>query len=697
MRVLTQFFILLFLVSSAALAQPLKYPTTKKVEFSETLFGYQISDPYRWLEANSSETQAWVAQQNIFAHQILSQSPHRERIKNRIREFQKMSIRGVPMEYGNRVFSTFKGPGSSRLKYIFREKNSTKESVCFDEASLGKSDSLGAYGITRDGRFFIYTVEAGSGDEATLYVRDIDTGKNLPEQLRGLKYSEFASTDGRGLYYVYYPTTPGLSELGRSEQVELRYHLFGTNQNKDKSIYAANGTSMYFSLETHGDWILFKATGQDRDRLTNYYLKKGSDPLEDFRPLSFPNLFQMEVAGGYIYIRTNDIAPRFRIVRTPESKIFDSPVWEQVIEEPDSLSLSQFSAWGSKLFLRYTYDGETRIEVSNLDGQNRRRLNLPAGIASTPRAALGSKTGYLTVQSMLKNSDIYQIDAEKLEPVLYRKIQIPFASERFEQKHLEYPSRDGTSISMDIAFPKNIQKDKNLPVLLYAYGGFDSPANATFDEKILTWLEAGGAYAILHVRGGNEKGVAWWVAAAQNKKQKTYDDVIAGAEFLIREGYTRPAKLALMGISNGGLTTAAVITQRPDLFAAAVSEVPLTDMIRYPLFGAAARGWINEYGDPSVASDFNYLLSYSPYHHVVPMAAYPAVLFVSAAGDDRVDPMHARKMTARLQELSGSKNPILLRTEIEAGHGGSADDEATLDTIADKFGFLLDQLQAPVP
>lgn len=397
----------------------------------------------------------------------------------------------------------------------------------------------------------------------------------------------------------------------------------------------------------------------------------------------------MEVWKDRFYVLTNEGAPRYRIFSV-DPKRLERNAWTEIVREDPEAVLNEHAIVGGHLALNYLRNASTELELRALDGKNKRSLKLPAlGTASNLLGNEDEDTAYFSFSSYAHPDEIYRTSIKSGKTERWWKVEVPIDPSRFVVERLEFPSKDGTRVSMFIVHAKDMVKDAARPTLLYGYGGFNVSLTPQFAATIVPWLESGGIYAVVHLRGGGEYGEAWHEGGMLSKKQNVFDDFIAAAEFLIRERYTRSDRLAIRGGSNGGLLVGAAMTQRPELFGAVVCAVPLLDMLRYPLFGAG-KAWIPEYGDPALEADFRTLYAYSPYHRVRAGTSYPALLLESADSDDRVDPMHARKFAAAIGAATSSREPVLLRIESKAGHGGADMITKTAERAADELAFLLD-------
>ena len=568
-------------------------------------------------------------------------------------------------------------------------------SITTNNASLGETvPSL-------DGKLLAYTLKPNNADEATLYVKDVASGKHLPgEVIEGAKYAGPSwMPDGSGFVYTYLPPADPLHPEDRPGLAEVRYHKLGTDPKKDPVIHAKTGDATKFIgsyISRDGKWIFFEQqNGWDKNDI--YYQPLKGPPTaalaEQWKPIVVgkPFLYSLSAWKGEAYILTNEDAPHYRLF----SVNLDDPRrvnWHEIVPESPTVVLQGVAVVGDHLVLDELENVTSQVEIRELDGTLVRQLDLP-GVGS-----VGELSGepdhdelYFSFVNFTTPPEIFQTSVTNANQTLWAEIKVPVDPSPYVVEQKFFTSKDGTHVPMFIVHRKDILLDGRTPFLLTGYGGFGVSETPYFSPGYYPWLEAGGGYAVVNLRGGGEYGEQWHQDGMLLKKQNVFDDCIGAAEYLVSQGYTKPSRLAFRGGSNGGLLAGAMITQRPDLFRAVICEVPLLDMIRYAQFGSG-KTWVPEYGSPEDAAQFKALLGYSPYHHVIPGTAYPSVLVCSAANDDRVDPMHARKMTAALQSATSSPNPILLRVEAQSGHGGGDQMTKTIEYGTDIWGFLIHEL-----
>jgi prolyl oligopeptidase len=562
------------------------------------------------------------------------------------------------------------------------------------------SVSLGAWFPSWDGRKVVFKEQPNAADEATLKVVDVDSGAwSKVDVIAGGKYADPTWTpDSKGFFYEWLPTDPSIPVDERPGYTEIRFHRLGTDPATDVQVHPKTGDPKTF---------LAQRLSRDGKYLFVYVIRGWSENdvyLKRMKPNATPKVadsgkgFELLAKGEHarysvsawrdqLYILTDEGAPKQRIFKVagarPERKH-----WKEIVPEDRQAALEDFNIVGEQLALNYLKAAATEIRLATLDGRPARTIQLPTiGTATSPAGLEDLPEAYFQFSSFTTPRQVYRTSVATDKTELWAKVELPIDASPYTVDQVWYPSKDGTRVSMFLVHRKDLRKDGASPVLLYGYGGFDVSLTPAFQALIYPWLEAGGVYAVANLRGGGEYGKEWHDAGRLEKKANVFDDFIAAGEFLVREGYTRPVKLAIWGGSNGGLLVAAAMVQRPDLFSAVVCAVPLIDMLRYHLFGSG-RTWIPEYGSAEDERQFRALFAYSPYHHVKAGTAYPAVLMGSSDSDDRVDPLHARKFAAAVQNATVSGNPVMIRIERHAGHGGADQVRQAIDLNADLFAFL---------
>ncbi len=696
---------------SAMPTLPLHYPPTRTDNASDTYFGTKVPDPYRWLEDSSSpEVKAWMDAQNHLARTYLDALPGRAALARRYGELLHIDTISAPSRAGDRVF--YSKRAALQEKGVLYWKSALDphdvDHVLIDPNQyVGTNNaSLGSTSVTLDGTKIAYTLRPNNADEATLYVRDVATECDLPgEVITGAKYADPSWTpDGQGFVYTWLPPAEPGKVADRPGLAVVRYHRLGTDPKNDPVIHEKTGDPTKFigaGISRDGKWIVFEQqNGWDRNDV--WYQPLHGEPtvalLHGWRSLVVgkPFLYSTHIWQDQAYITTNEDASRYRIFKVAMADPTRAH-WREIVPESPDRVLSGMSIIGGKLLLDYMANVCDELEIHDLDGKLVRTVPLPGlGSVSELAGEPDHETFYYGFINFTTPPEIFETKISDPAQTLWARINIPVDPSPYVVEQKFFTSKDGTRVPMFLVHRKDMPMNGSTPFLMYGYGGFGLSQTPFFSPGYYPWLEAGGGYALINLRGGGEFGEQWHQDGMLLKKQHVFDDCIAAAEYLVAQHYTAPQRLALRGGSNGGLLVGAVLTQRPDLFRAMVCEVPLLDMIRYVKFGSG-KTWIPEYGSPDNEAQFRALLAYSPYHRVAKGTAYPSVLFCSSHDDDRVDPMHARKMTAELQADTSSPNPILLRIEPQSGHGGGDQVKKTIEYAADIWGFLFHELSVPVP
>ena len=676
-------------------------PATRRDPVFDDLHGRRIEDPYRWLEdAASAETVAWVEAQNALTRRLLDAIAGREQIARRLGELLAIGDISAPTVRGSRYFYQ-RREGSQNQPILYRRDGlGGTDSVVIDPNGLSRdgTTALDWWFPSNNGRLLAYGLSESGDERSTLRIRDVDSGHDLPDTIPNTRFASVAwLRDSAGFYYTRYPS-PG--EVAPGEEVYHRrvfLHRLGDAPAVDLLIFGADRDpldSPSVQLSEDGRYLLVTVSrGWDR---SDIYLRDehaGPGPfvaiLEGEHALS-----DGDIATGRLYVRTNLDAPHYRMVVIEPSRP-ERRSWREIVPERSEAILEGGGVIAGHLLLQYLVDASSRLEVRDLDGGAPRDLPLPAvgSVEGLGGEAQGTEI-FLRFSSYTFPPAIYRCDPKTGVLQDWARVEASVSPEDYELRREQFSSKDGTTVSMFVVHRRGLARDGSNPTVLTGYGGFNIALTPAFTRSIFLWLEQGGVYAVAHLRGGSEYGEEWHQAGMLGRKQHVFDDFIAAAEHLITTGCTNAGRLAISGGSNGGLLVGAAITQRPELFRAAVCAVPLLDMLRYHQF-QIARLWTAEYGSAEDAEQFAWLAAYSPYHHVRDGARYPAVLLLTADSDGRVDPLHARKMAARLQAATASGadgRPILLRVEFQAGHGAGRPLAKTLAEQADQWSFLCWQL-----
>jgi prolyl oligopeptidase len=684
--------------------KPLTYPQSPKAEQVDDYHGTSVSDPYRWLEdPDSDETKVWVEAQNQVTFSYLKEIPAREKIKPRLTQLWDYEKYSIPYKKGNRYFY-YKNDGLQNQSVLYTLTSLDGEPrVLLDPNTLSEDGTVALSGvaITEDGKLMAYGLSASGSDWQEWKVRDVETGSDLSDHLKWIKFSGASWTlDGEGFFYSRYDEP---NEKTKLEDVnyyqKLFYHRLGTPQSEDVLIYHRPDQKEWgFSgdVTEDGKYLIITVwRGTEPKNLVFY--KDLTDPTAPV--LELISEFEAKYSvidndGSVFWFQTDLDAPRGRVIAI-DTKNPSREQWQEIIPEADEV-LEGAGVLNNQFVADYLKDARSQIKIFNLDGSFVREVELP-GIGSA--GGFGGKrydtetfysfTGYTTPAT------IYRYDMVTGESTLFRQPEVDFNPAGYETKQVFYSSKDGTRVPMFITHKKGIQLDGNNATYLYGYGGFSISLTPSFSVGQLVWMELGGVLAIPNLRGGGEYGEEWHQAGMKLKKQNVFDDFIAAAEWLIANGYTSPAKLGIGGGSNGGLLVGACMTQRPDLFGAALPAVGVMDMLRFHKF-TIGWAWCSEYGSPENLEEFETLYAYSPLHNLKAGTAYPATMITTADHDDRVVPAHSFKFAAALQEAHAGEKPVLIRIETKAGHGAGKPTAKIIEEIADKWAFLVRVLDMPV-
>ncbi len=660
--------------------------------------GQPVPDPYRWLEdLDSEQTRAWVEAQNRLTFDYLQRIPARQRLLERLTQLWNYEKYSQPFKEGGRYFY-FKNDGLQNQSVLYTQESLAGEArVLLDPNTLSEDGTVALSGIaiSRDGRYLAYGLSRSGSDWQEWKVRDIATGEDLPDHLRWVKFSGASWTlDGQGFFYSRYDEPPPGREYESANYFQkLYYHRLGTPQSEDLLVY---------HRPDQKEWGFAGGVTEDGNYLI-ISVWRGTDPknLLFYKDLRDPNLpvvelireFEAEYSfvgndGSRFWLLTDLQAPRRRLVAID----LDNPgQLQEVIPEAEE-TLQGVSLINNQFVAFYLKDAHTQIRTFALDGTYLGEIPLPGlGSASGFGGKRYDTETFYTFTSFTTPPTIYRYDFTTGSSTLFRQPQVDFDPQAYEVQQVFYASKDGTRIPMFLVHRRGLARTGDHPTLLYGYGGFGISLTPSFSVGLVAWLEMGGVYAQPNLRGGGEYGEAWHQAGTKLNKQKVFDDFIAAAEWLMANGYTNPSKLAIAGGSNGGLLVGACLTQRPDLFAAALPAVGVFDMLRFHKF-TIGWAWVSEYGSPDNPEEFKALYAYSPLHNLKPGTAYPATLITTADHDDRVVPAHSFKFAAALQAAQGGSQPILIRIDTKAGHGAGKPTTKLIEETADRWAFLVQVL-----
>jgi prolyl oligopeptidase len=682
----------------------LVYPPTRADDTVEVLHGEAIPDPYRWLEnGEDPDTRAWTERQNALTEGYLAGVPARAAIHRRLDELLSIGALTVPVPaHGRYFYQRREGRQNQPVLYV-RDGVRGEDRVAVDPNALDPSGTtaLDWYFPSDDGRLLAYGLSQNGSEQSVLHVLDVEAGTHLPDRISRTRAADLAwLPDGSGFYYTRYPAPGEVPDGEEHYHRAVYFHPLGADPEEDELVYRPARKEYWpgVSLSPDGRWLLV-GVARTFDQ-TDLYLgdRNAGQPMAP--PLipvaeNLPASFDGEVAHGRLFLRTNLDAPTYRLYEVDPAHPARGR-WREIVPPRPEAVLEGVRVLGDQLALSYLERASSRLRLADLDGGLRREVELPTlGSLFGLGAEWDGHELFFGFSSYTVPPSVYRIDLATGEQTLWQRVEADVDPTRFEVQQVSVRSRDGTDVTMFLVHRRGLGRTGDTPTYLTGYGGFNISMTPAFSRSLLLWLEHGGLVAVPNIRGGGEYGEAWHQGGMLDRKQNSFDDFMAAAEWLVREGYTRPERLAVAGGSNGGLLMGAVLTQRPELFRAVVVQVPLLDMLRYHRF-LIARLWIPEYGSPDEPEEFAWLRAYSPYHHVRPGTAYPAVLLATAESDTRVDPMHARKMAARLQASTSSGRPVLLRLESRAGHGAGKPLAKVLDELTDTWTFVFSEVGVEV-
>jgi prolyl oligopeptidase len=676
------------------------YPDTRPTDLVEILHGEEIADPYRWLEdGDSPETRHWTDRQNALTEAYLAAVPGRKRIQDRLDQLLSIGVLSVPTPVRGRYFYLRREGRQNHPVLYWRQGVEGEDRVAIDPNALNAAGTtaLDWFFPSQDGRLLAYGLSENGCEESVLHLLEVTSGSQLADRIPRMRAASLAwLPDAAGFYYTRYPAPGEVPEGEEQYHRAIYFHRLGSDPQSDPLVFQPAEKEYWpgVSLSPDGRWLVVNVA-RTFDQTDLYLRDLASDgPLVPVAE-NLPASFEGEIAHGRLFLRTNLDAPTYRLYQIdPEQPA--RPEWREIVAPRSDAVLESASITGSRLALGYLERASSRLRLSDLDGRLVQEVPLPElGSLFGVGSEWDGREIFYGFSSYTVPPSVYRLDLDTGTSALWKRVEADVNPGQFEVHQVSYESRDGTPISMFLVHRSGLVRERDNPTYLTAYGGFNISMTPAFSRSLLLWLERGGVVAVPNIRGGGEYGEAWHQAGILASKQNSFDDFIAAAEWLIREGYTRPERLAAAGGSNGGLLVGAALTQRPELFRAVLVQVPLLDMLRYHRF-LIARLWIPEYGSPDDPAQFRWLRAYSPYHHVREGVPYPSVLLVTAESDTRVDPMHARKMAARLQAASSANRPILLRLESRAGHGAGKPLSKVLNELTDSWTFVFSELGVQV-
>ena len=675
-------------------------PATRATDQADDYHGRRVADPYRWLEdTDSPETAAWVEAQNAVTFAYLTGIPEREPIRRRLTELWNFERFSTPFRRAGRYFY-FRNDGLQSQSVLYTQPSlDAPPTVLLDPNTMSADGTvaLSMTAVSHDGRHLAYGTSTSGSDWQEFRVRAVADGRDLDDHLRWIKFSGASWTrDGKGFFYSRYPEPTGAALTQSNRNQALYYHRLGTPQSEDVLAFAQPDhpeRGVGAQVTDDGRYAIL-GIWQGSATKNGVYVMDLADsarPRVDAPVVRLLDRFDAQYSflgndGPVLYLQTDLDAPRGRIVAI-DLRRPDRGAWREIVPEgQDVLSGAEIIA--NTLVLQYLRDARSVLRLVRLDGTPVREVDLPAvGTVGSLSGERDDREMFYSFTSYLFPTTIYRYDFATGTSTVFRAPKVAFDTSPYVTEQVFFRSRDGTRVPMFITRRRDLVRDGSSPAYLTAYGGFNISTPPAFSVSNLVWLEMGGILAMPNLRGGGEYGEEWHQAGMLDRKQNVFDDFIAAAEYLVAEGYTSPAKLAIAGGSNGGLLVGAAMTQRPELFAAALPAVGVMDMLRYHKF-TIGWAWVSEYGSADSAAQFEYLIRYSPLHNLAPGTDYPATMVTTADHDDRVVPGHSFKFAAALQAASAGRRPALIRIESKAGHGAGKPTAKIIEEQADRWAFL---------
>jgi prolyl oligopeptidase len=670
-------------------------PPTPVEPVTEVLHGVEITDPYRWLEdQNSPRTRKWLEEQGVYARAYFDAIPDRGRIRTRVRELlAQKEVISEPWSVGNRYFFLKRQDDREQPVIVMRDGLFGAETVLVDPAQRGSGNSISVsiVAISQDNRFMAYSVRQGGTDHSSLEILEVEQGIPLPDRLpEGFCTGIVFAPDGSGFYYSH-------RELNdpRPNYRAAFWHQFGTERSEDREIFIAGeepGLFLGILDASEANLLAYATFLTGGVPLTSLYVQELSSNPQDATLVveGVEGCFVPFFMRGQLLAYTDLAAPNFRIVRIDLADANPSN-WHDVVPESDK-RIQQFAVADDQVFVTRVHRFSTSVDVFGPDGGRKDTPPFPSrGTIDLLNRTKATDSLFYSYTSISEPAAVYCYDVRRKDVFTWSEESAPVDPSAIGVEETEYTSADGTPVPLFLAARKDLLHSGPLPTFLTGYGGFGSCATPRFTAFATFLMEQGFLFAVPALRGGSELGDQWHRAGKRENRQNSFNDFVAAAEWLIQEQRSPLGRIAIGGGSNAGLLVGAAITQRPDLFCAAICLGPLLDMARYHLFDFAA-GWANEYGSPEDQEDFQSLLAYSPYHHVTDRTAYPAVLLISGDSDTRCNPMHARKMAARLQAVTSSTHPILLDYKTSWGHTPVQPLSTKIEALTDRLAFVCHEL-----
>lgn len=694
MKSLTKLTILLFTMHSCATQANIRYPETRKDTTTDNYFGTKVSDPYRWLEDDrSAETEAWVTAQNKVTYGYLETIPFKNNLKERLTTLMNYPKYGSPRKVNDKYYF-YKNDGLQNQSVLYEMDTLNAEpKVLLDPNKLSTDGTVALSDATfsKDGKYLAYSISKSGSDWNEIFVMEIATRKLLNDHIEWVKFSGIA-WKGDGFYYsAYSKPEAGKEYSGKNEYHKIFYHQLGQDQSHDQIVFE----NKEFALRNCSAGV-----SDDEKYLFIVETESTSGNSLWIKDLTMPDTTPELICPGFesdfsvidhyqgkIYVLTNYKAPNQQLMAFDPAKP-QLENWMTVIPETANV-LETVSIIGGKFFVKYLKDASHHLFAYNSEGKQLYEIKLPTIGTVGISGDMDKDEAFYTFTSFTFPPTVYRYSVAENKAQLFRKSEVSFNSEDYVSEQVFYTSKDGTKVPMSITYKKGMKKNGNNPVMLYGYGGFNISLLPGFSAVRIPFLEQGGIYAIANLRGGGEYGEEWHKAGTKMQKQNVFDDFIAAAEYLIKEKYTSSKKLAIDGGSNGGLLIGACMTQRPDLYAVAIPEVGVLDMLRYQKF-TIGWAWATDYGTSEENKEmFEYLLGYSPLHNLKSGTTYPATMVMTGDHDDRVVPAHSFKFAATLQKANSGKNPTLIRIDVKAGHGAGKPISKVIDAQTDMWSFVM--------
>lgn len=688
------YFIFLLLMTNICFSQ-IHYPDARKVDQKDDYFGTIVSDPYRWLEDdNSAETKEWVKQENIVTENYLSKIPFRNQVRDSLEKYWNYPRYGAPFKQGD-YYYFYKNDGLQNQSILYRQKGLTGKPEVLLNPNTMSSDGTAAIGtpsFSENNAVAAYLEAQSGSDWQVAHVMKVADKEILPDEIQYIKFSGLAWKGNEGFYYSRYPVPDEKEKLTSQNRFhKVYFHKIGTPQSEDELVYEDNDHPLRIvnaSVTDDGRFLILTLTeGTSGNEI---WIRDLSTHQKDFSLLIKGFSGQSEVIdndGDKLIVNTNIDAPNYRLI-VIDPKHPEKPNWKTIVPEKKELLQSVGTA-GGKLFLTYLKDASSRVYQASYNGKVDHEIKLPGiGTAGGFNGHRKDKLLFYSFSSFNYPPTIIKYEIASGKSTLFRKSEVKLRTNNLETKQLFFTSKDGTRVPMFVTYKKGLKLNGDNPVLLYGYGGFNIAVTPVFSVSNAFFVQQGGVYVVVSLRGGNEYGEAWHKAGMLQNKQHVFDDMISAAEYLIKEKYTNTDRLAVRGGSNGGLLVGAVMTQRPDLFKVAIPQVGVMDMLRYHKF-TIGWAWATEYGRSDNEKDFKNLYSYSPLHNLKKGVSYPATLVTTADHDDRVVPAHSFKFAATLQADNAGPNPTLIRVETKAGHGAGKPVSKQIEEDTDIWSFVM--------